>query len=370
MKRLCNCFSNPSLYRESIYKKMDDTFDCDWYFGDNPHDVKLFDTNTLKRVGFLHVSNAGHRIFCTFGLLRLLFDKRYDDYFMYLSTWDLCAWIFLLLKRFFFHSKRVSLWCHGWYGKESYWEAKLKRFMYDSVDRIFCYGDYARNLLVNMGYSGDKVCAIHNSLDYDRQLAIRSKLQTSDIYKQYFKNDNPVLIFIGRQTKVKRLDLLLEALYLLREQGHSYNLILVGDGTEQRMLRKITEEKKMESNVWFFGACFDEQTNAELIYNADLCVAPGNVGLTAMHTMVFGTPVVTHDSFEYQMPEFEAIKAGVTGAFFKYNDVNSMAETIVEWFSLHKEDRNQVRESCYQEIAENWTPDFQLKVIKENLMKY
>lgn len=59
-------------------------------------------------------------------------------------------------------------------------------------------------------------------------------------------------------------------------------------------------------------------TNAEFIYNADLCVSPGNVGLTAMHSLVFGCPVITHNCFEWQMPEFEAIQPGITGDFLRW----------------------------------------------------
>lgn len=57
--------------------------------------------------------------------------------------------------------------------------------------------------------------------------------------------------------------------------------------------------------------------NAELIYNADLCVAPGNIGLTAMHAMMFGCPCISHNDFSWQMPEFEAIVPYKTGNFLK-----------------------------------------------------
>lgn len=50
------------------------------------------------------------------------------------------------------------------------------------------------------------------------------------------------------------------------------------------ILKKCIRER-VDKNVWFYGSCYDEQTNAELIYNADMCVAPGNVGLTAIHAM-------------------------------------------------------------------------------------
>lgn len=117
--------------------------------------------------------------------------------------------------------------------------------------------------------------------------------------------------------------------------------------------------------MWFYGACYDEKPNAELIYNADLCVAPGNVGLTAMHTMVFGTPVISHNDFKWQMPEFEAIHPNETGDFFEYKNTESLASTISNWFSVHKSDRAEVRRFCYHEIDTQWNPNFQIKVIRK-----
>jgi hypothetical protein len=92
-------------------------------------------------------------------------------------------------------------------------------------------------------------------------------------------------------------------------------------------------------------------------------VSPGNVGLTAMHTMVFGTPVLTHDDFPHQMPEFEAIKESETGSFFKYGDVESLADGISRWFDEKQDKRDEVRTACMYEIDTNWTPQFQLNVL-------
>ena len=100
-----------------------------------------------------------------------------------------------------------------------------------------------------------------------------------------------------------------------------------------------------------------------MIYNADLCVSPGNVGLTAMHSLAYGTPVITHNDFGHQMPEFEAIHEGINGTFFKEGNVESLAESIVQWSEEKKEKRDEVRHACYEEIDTQWTPDFQINTI-------
>ena len=62
-----------------------------------------------------------------------------------------------------------------------------------------------------------------------------------------------------------------------------------------------------------YGETFDEAEISKLLNHADLCVSPGNVGLTAMHALAYGVPVATHNDFKNQMPEFEAITPGKTG---------------------------------------------------------
>lgn len=162
--------------------------------------------------------------------------------------------------------------------------------------------------------------------------------------------------------------MLVDAVAELKTKGENYNLVFVGNGLEGENLKARVKRLGLTDEVWFYGACYDEKTNAELIYNADLCVAPGNVGLTAMHTMVFGTPVISHNDFKWQMPEFEAIKPGVTGDFFERNSVQSLTCIISKWFTEKKDKRDEVRQACYKEIDTNWNPYYQMDIIKKNLI--
>ena len=115
--------------------------------------------------------------------------------------------------------------------------------------------------------------------------------------------------------------------------------------------------------------CYDEKVNAELVYHADLCVSPGNVGLTAIHSMMFGTPVITHNNFAYQMPEFEAIRSSGTGDFFEQGSIDSLALSIGNWFVNKSGKRLEVRNACFKEIDEQWNPYFQMKAFKSVLRK-
>jgi glycosyltransferase involved in cell wall biosynthesis len=238
----------------------------------------------------------------------------------------------------------------------------LKKIFFSLASGIFLYGNYAKKLMIDKGFKEDKLHLIYNSLDYDEQIAIRKTLTLSNIFKNHFKNNYPNLIFIGRLTKVKQLDILLYALFKLNQ----YNLTLVGDGEMKEKLSDLAKNMNLEDRIWFYGASYNETELSELIYNADLCVSPGNVGLTAMHAMVYGCPVITHDNFPYQMPEFEAIESGKTGIFFKQNNINSLVETIQKWFQSEF-DRETIRLNCYKVIDEKYNPHYQLKILKQHI---
>lgn len=366
-EKLCCIFRRPALYREPIHRLMDKEFDIDWYFGDKKEDIKCYDVSIHEHCTILAVKELVGSLYYAKGETRLLFKKEYNTFLMLNSTHNVSVWLFAFCKRLFFkRKKKLYYWCHGWYGKENGMERLIKKFLFSAADGIFTYGEYARDLMIKEGIDGNKIFPIHNSLNYESQLELRDSGLKTNIFVDHFGNEFPVLIFIGRLTPVKELDKIILAMAILLKRGYDFNLVLVGDGMEKKKLESLTNENCLSNRVWFYGACYDEKTNAELIYNADLCVAPGNIGLTAMHCLVFGTPAITHNNFEWQMPEFEAIKESVTGAFFERGNAEALADAIHLWFASHQ-DREQTRRACYEEIDAKWTPEFQIEVLKNHI---
>lgn len=368
MSKLILIYNFAPRYRAGIFKLIDQAYDCHWFFGRNNTDIKGLDLSILEEV--TEVDNKivlRAPLYWQRGVVSQLWKQDEATFFVLGDLFCLSTWTMAILRKLFFRKKRFYYWSHGWYGKEGSLKRIIKKIFFKLADGTFLYGNYAKELMLKEGFKDSELFVIHNSLDYDRQLPIRQSLQPTPIYKKHFGNERPTLIFIGRLTEVKRLDLLLQALAILKEKGQLYNLVLVGDGVERSNLQAQAERDQLSEQVWFYGPCYDERANAELIYNADLCVSPGNVGLTAIHTMMFGTPVITHDCFKYQMPEFEAIHKGTTGDFFTYGSAESIAETITNWFSKHQADRESVRQACFNEIDQSWTPAFQLNVIQSRI---
>lgn len=364
MQKLCLIFNMAPLYNEDIYCALESVYDCDWHFGPADPTIKEMNVSLLKSVFRYRVIGNPNKCFLKLGMLPLLFKRKYQNFFMLAETHSVTDWAFFWLASVIFPKKRIYIWTHGWYGCENAMKKKMKLWLFQHVTGVFIYGNYARQLAIKEGISPKKVFTIHNSLHYDQQKALRDSLRSSNIYSRHFGNEKPVLIFIGRLTKVKRLKMLVDVVAMDKV---CYNLVLVGEGSEKASLEQLARDLGVASSVWFYGACYDEKVNSELIFNADLCVSPGNVGLTAIHALTFGTPVVSHNDFTLQMPEFEAIIPNRTGNFFERDSEESLARVIDDWFEAHGSQRETVRLACYQEIDTQWNPYFQMNVIRKNL---
>lgn len=355
-------FNMAALYRTAIYSEIDRHFDCEWYFSDLKSDIKWMDLSVLKSVTKLKVIFF-HSLSWQKGSIKLL-KKDADIIFAIGDPFSISLWTILILKKITFNKRKIFLWTHGWYGDESIGKTFIKKLFFSLSDGVFLYGNYAKRIMAKKGCNINNVWVIHNSLDYIRQLELRNSIHKTNVYEKRFGNNLYNIVFIGRLTESKRLDMIIKALDILRKKNIECNLTIIGNGNGMEKPKHLATE--LEINLWLYGACYDENINASLLAEADLCVSPGNVGLTAIHSLMFGTPVITHNDFSNQGPEFEAIQKGVTGDFFEVGNVDSLAECISNWFDKHP-DRDVVRKACYAEIDSSWNPDFQMNVLKKHL---
>ncbi|MDU1889873.1 MAG: glycosyltransferase [Dysgonomonas sp.] len=367
MNNLCCIFNFAAHYRSSIYHLIDDELKADFYIGDSVGQLKAMNYHSLK--GYKRSLKNVH-LFYLFNWQKGAITTVFKHYQHYLITGDffcLSTWIVLLLCKVM--QKHTYLWTHGWYGREGRIKKWVKRVFFNLSSEVLLYGEYARGLMIKEGFNSQKLHCIANSLDYDTQLKIRNDLKKTNIYKEHFKNNHPNLIFVGRITQIKRIDMLIEAIVCLQKQGIPVNLTLVGDPMPEFDIKSFLKNRKLENHVWLCGACYDEHRLGEYFYNADACVSPGNVGLTSIHAFSYGCPVITHNNFSMQMPEFEIIKNGVNGAFYEYDNLDSLTDTIHRWIEYAHDKKNNIHKNCYNIIDSKFNPHYQIALLKKIINK-
>lgn len=249
------------------------------------------------------------------------------------SKWP-TTWLAALVGRI--RGKRVLMWTHGWLREESGLQRRFRDCFYKLANALLLYHNRAKSIGIAHGFDPDRMHVIYNSLDTEAQRAVADEItneQAQQLRKDAFAGaeDTPIVMSVTRLLPEKKLDQLIDAASILKARGTPINLIIAGDGPEREKLGAQAEW--LDVRVHFPGAIYDERTLGTMFHAADLTVMPGAIGLLVMHSLVFGTPVVSHDNFDRQGPEYEAIVEGVTGGFFKEDSVESLADAIAKWIS-------------------------------------
>lgn len=367
--KVCGIFNFAPHYRLPIFKLMGEELGVDFYFCD-----RLSYTNSIKKIDYALLPTfkkelmlgciRGFKIWK--GMLSLAF-KPYDMYIITPDHRNISQLFFILACKLM--GKKVIAWWHGiapgYKGEGRHW--KERKFFFRLFAGNFIYGDKAREYMDEIKFPAKNKLTIYNSLDYDVSVEKRTENLSSNIYKDYFGNDNPVLLFIGRLTKVKKLDMVIAAQQMLLDKGIKTNMVFIGGGDEEETLKKCIKPES-EKYFWFKGSVYNEDEISTLLYNADLCISPGNVGLTAIHALYYGLPTITNDNFLTQMPEHECIIPGKTGDFFEDGNKESLTTKIEKWFATCH-NRQQVREKCYKVADNTFNPYRQIEIMKEMIKK-
>lgn len=295
------------------------------------------------------------------GLMPSLRRVNYDAVVFFGSAHYLSTWVAALLMRL--RGRDVFMWGHGLLAPESGPHGLTREAFYHLAKGHFIYSSRSielmkqRRLLRNKEYH-----QINNSLDFDEHM--RTRQTASETPSPYPKVDI-AMVYIGRLTKRKRIDLAIEAVRRLSDQGKSATLWIAGDGEDRPRLEETAKSLEVEDAINFIGETYDEHKIAVLLHHADICVSPGHIGLTAVHAMTYGTPVITHDNLDRHAPEFETIVPRETGMLFIEGSVQSLTESILKMYEVH--DREAVRQRCINRVADSYNPRFQLRVFERAL---
>ncbi|MSR19248.1 MAG: glycosyltransferase [Phycisphaerales bacterium] len=358
-------------YREAIVERLARSQVADFTFFGDDHDFE----SSIKRAHFssrvrFHLQRTRKlisHIMWQHGVIGLSLSRQYDTIiFLGVVYWP-ATWIGAILARL--TGKRVFFWGHGFLYPPVGLKGLLRRAFHCLPHAHLFYGRMARQHALDLGWSPSRIHVIGNSLDLDSQTRERESItakELADLRTRLFANPElPIAFCTSRLTAKRKLDMLIKALALLKREGVNANLLIVGDGETRAELEGMANNAGIAAH--FVGACYDEAQLARYIMASRVTVSPGFVGLTAMHSMAFGVPVVTHGNVQTQMPEFEAVIPGVTGDFFKENDVDDLARALKPWL-LGERPLEQTRKACIALIESAWSPEFQGRAIEWAVM--
>lgn len=168
------------------------------------------------------------------------------------------------------------------------------------------------------------------SLAVDRFLGLKAHVIPNPYDHQLFRRlpeveRNRDLVFLGRLVSDKGCDLLLDALALMRDQGLTPSLTIIGSGPEQRALQDQVRRLHLESQVRFAGP----QSGEELVRGLNqhrIMIVPSRwnepFGIVALEGIACGCVVIGSDGGG--LPE----AIGACGVTFPNGDVPALARSI------------------------------------------
>jgi len=130
-------------------------------------------------------------------------------------------------------------------------------------------------------------------------LGLFQPIEKNDARRQLgLRDDDRILLFVGRIEPLKGVDILLGAAAQLESESDCFVVVVGGDEStrdgEMEHLRALASQLGIAERVSFMGAVDHERL--PLFYNAaDVCVVPSfyeSFGLVALEAMACGTPVV------------------------------------------------------------------------------
>ena len=359
-------------YRTAVMRALDESAQFRYVFsgsfgyfnGVEPMDVR--DVRAVQPTSFVTLGP----LYWQNGLLRLSLSRTVDGIVFLGNPNFVSTWIAALLARL--SGKKVLFWSHGWLKSEPRVKRIFRHAFYRIAHLVLVYGERAKELGTRAGFPRERIEVIYNSLDRETSRSIVEQIEHGtlsdriDLRTLFPHPDRPIIICTARLTPLCRFDLLFEAASLLKKRERPINIVLVGDGPERPRLEALANA--LELDVHFWGACYDEKILGQLIYHSDITCSPGKIGLTAIHSLGYGTPAITHSDMDEQMPEVEAIVDGVTGFFFERNNAADLAEKIRVWIDT-RTDRKSIRRACYEVIDNKWNPQLQKILIERALAR-
>ncbi len=373
--RVAIVYQYVALYREPIFKRLSADKDIEYtVFSDSRSNISSlevvkFEENFRDNSGMIRwkrVKNCWlfNSLLWQSGVLSMSYKKYYDVIIFlgdihYLSTW-LSAGIARIT------GKRILYWGHGFKSFDTGFRSQLKRLFFKIPHGHLLYGNMARDYFKCYGFDDNTLYVVYNALDFEAQTSIYAELSEKKIQSvrnKLFENpDFPLLVSMGRADRHKRLDILVDAVDILRQQGFGTNLLVIGDGPDRQNVERAAAGSGSAKSIKFLGAIYGERNLGELIGSADLCVVSGPVGLVIVHAFGYGVPVIAHDELRAHKPEFELMAPGVTGDLYEKGNAHSLAQVIRRWLECNT-DRAAATRRCRQAVECFYNPAYQHKVI-------
>lgn len=367
MKRIILIEPVLAHYRRDVFERLTQTneFNLEVVAGEEFQQIKSLKNTSHRTFKFKYFRFINHGFYYMPGLLKYIRFRNPDAIICTGVDFHQLHTIVLFFFNILFYHKLFFWWSHATTGNQGLLGIKIRKLLYRYSTGILAYSKKGRQNLLTFGIPSQNICVVNNSLNADdygfNQLDVVNKPRT-EILK---------IVFSGRITNSKNIPVLIQALYILKmEKSQKFLCTLVGNG-DTTELKQLVDRLDLKDEVKFTGGVYGKDLYP-ILNGSDIMIYPGGIGLSLVHALSFGIPVITTDNKSLHGPEIELLQQGINGDFFKEGDARNLSEVIVQWNKKLHESGIDISSACVNSIKENnYLPDAvassAIRFIKEKL---
>lgn len=231
---------------------------------------------------------------------------------------------------------------HGWIGNgvKQRFMIGLDKCVVRGFDRVIAVSKEIERELLAAGVEPEKICVLHNGIVLERyrrtgRHGVLQELIGRDISR-------PIIASIGRLSPEKGHVDLIDAIALVKKQGRSVSLVLIGDGPERSNLAEKIRALGLDDIVHLLGYLPQPERFLE------------DVELTVLPSHTEGLPNVVLESLLMEVPVLatrvggtpEVITDSETGRLVPPHSPEALAAGILEFLSCRDSWNRMARQGC------------------------
>ncbi len=190
--------------------------------------------------------------------------------------------------------------------------------------------------IIKRANKADALCAVSKSMSEElvsygakkEAFVIKNGCNlTASLKQKPATSDKFNFTYVGLISTIKNIDFSLKALAEVKKVRDDFTFTVIGRGSDEKKLKKLTKKLGLKDNVTFTGVIRDREVLAEYFLNSNLFLFPSvfdSDGLVILESACYGTPTLALEGTGAS----ERISDGVTG-FTAKADVNSYAQKIL-----------------------------------------
>jgi len=215
-----------------------------------------------------------------------------------------------------------------------------------------------RSLINNYKVNQKKIFTVPLSVDYGH---IHGKFKTNPLTQRHYD-----IVFVGRFAKIKRIDDLVSAVKIVRQQRVDIKVALIGDGPLKNQIKNQINSLDLEKNIELFGY-LDDARKLEILNDSMIFALPSEregFSLATLEAMTLGcVPVVSKPPYDEIFGVSHFVKDRINGVYYNSGDITGLADSIL--FLLDHPDQLYEYSINAQETAKL----FDTKTMKKNIFE-